>query len=92
MRKTVSLVLAICGTLLLLLLFATGRLIYTHVYSQDFSDIAETGPQSTITPSPRMTWRYRKPMTTRKPLIIQLLSEQTYTAYPHFLSSPARTS
>ena len=42
MRKTVSLVLAICGTLLLLLLFATGRLIYTHVYSQDFSDIAET--------------------------------------------------
>ena len=36
MRKTVSLVLAICGTLLLLLLFATGRLIYTHVYSQDF--------------------------------------------------------
>ncbi len=49
MRKTVSLVLAICGTLLLLLLFATGRLIYTHVYSQDFSDIAETGPQSTIT-------------------------------------------
>ena len=50
MRKTVSLVLAICGTLLLLLLFATGRLIYTHVYSQDFSDIAETGPQSTIHP------------------------------------------
>ena len=49
MRKTVSLMLAICGTLLLLLLFATGRLIYTHVYSQDFSDIAETGPQSTIT-------------------------------------------
>ena len=42
MRKTVSLVLAICGTLLLLLLFATGRLIYTHVYSQDFSDIAVT--------------------------------------------------
>ena len=26
MRKTVSLVLAICGTLLLLLLFATGRI------------------------------------------------------------------
>ena len=42
MRKTVSLVLAICGTLLLLLLFATGRLIYTHVYSQDFSDIRFT--------------------------------------------------
>ena len=64
MRKTVSLVLAICGTLLLLLLFATGRLIYTHVYSQDFSDIAETGPKTAI---------------------IQLLSEQTYTAYPHFI-------
>ena len=73
MRKTVSLMLAICGTLLLLLLFATGRLIYTHVYSQDFSDIAETGPQSTITDD------------NQKTAIIQLLSEQTYTAYPHFI-------
>ena len=70
MRKTVSLVLAICGTLLLLLLFATGRLIYTHVYSQDFSDIAETGPQTDDN---------------QKTAIIQLLSEQTYTAYPHFI-------
>ena len=70
MRKTVSLMLAICGTLLLLLLFATGRLIYTHVYSQDFSDIAETGPQTDDN---------------QKTAIIQLLSEQTYTAYPHFI-------
>ena len=84
MRKTVSLVLAICGTLLLLLLFATGRLIYTHVYSQDFSDIAETGPQSTIT----LTENDEEvPQTNdpQKPANIQLLREQTYTAYPHFI-------
>ena len=81
MRKTVSLVLAICGTLLLLLLFATGRLIYTHVYSQDFSDIAETGPQSTITLTENDV---EVPQTddNQKTAIIQLLSEQTYTAYP----------
>ena len=79
MRKTVSLVLAICGTLLLLLLFATGRLIYTHVYSQDFSDIAETGPQSTITLTENDV---EVPQTddNQKTAIIQLLSEQTYTA------------
>ena len=84
MRKTVSLVLAICGTLLLLLLFATGRLIYTHVYSQDFSDIAETGPQSTITLTENDV---EVPQTddNQKTAIIQLLSEQTYTAYPHFI-------
>lgn len=81
MRKTVSLMLAICGTLLLLLLFATGRLIYTHVYSQDFSDIAETGPQSTITLTENDV---EVPQTddNQKTAIIQLLSEQTYTAYP----------
>ena len=73
MRKTVSLMLAICGTLLLLLLFATGRLIYTHVYSQDFSDIAETGPQSTIT------------LTENDVEVPQTDDEQTYTAYPHFI-------
>ena len=84
MRKTVSLMLAICGTLLLLLLFATGRLIYTHVYSQDFSDIAETGPQSTITLTENDV---EVPQTddNQKTAIIQLLSEQTYTAYPHFI-------
>ena len=84
MRKTVSLVLAICRTLLLLLLFATGRLIYIHVYSQDFSDIAETGPQSTITLTEN---NVEVPQTddNQKTAIIQLLSEQTYTAYPHFI-------
>ena len=70
--------------LLLLLLFATGRLIYTHVYSQDFSDIAETGPQSTITLTENDV---EVPQTddNQKTAIIQLLSEQTYTAYPHFI-------
>ena len=87
MRKTVSLVLAICGTLLLLLLFATGRLIYTHVYSQDFSDIAETGPQSTIT----LTENDEEPTTTRKPLSYSF-SVSKPTPPIRTLSSPARTS
>ena len=89
MRKTVSLVLAICGTLLLLLLFATGRLIYT-TFTARTSDIAETGPQSTITLTENDV---EVPQTddNQKTAIIQLLSEQTYTAI-RTLSSPARTS
>ena len=90
MRKTVSLVLAICGTLLLLLLFATGRLIYTHVYSQDFSDIAETGPQSTITLTENDV-KYRKPTITRKPPSYSC-SVSRPTPPIRTLSSPARTS
>ena len=86
MRKTVSLVLAICGTLLLLLLFATGRLIYTHVYSQDFSDIAETGPQSTIT----LTENDME-VPTRKPLSYSCSASKP-TPPIRTLSSPARTS
>ena len=84
MRKTVSLMLAICGTLLLLLLFATGRLINTNVYSQDFSDIAEPGPQSTI-PLTENDVEVPQTADNQKTAIIQLLSEQTYTTYPHFI-------
>ena len=42
-RTLLNMAYALGSSLLLLLLFATRRLIYTHVYSQDFSDIAETG-------------------------------------------------
>ena len=63
-------------------------MIYTHVYSQDFSDIAETGPQSTITLTENDV---EVPQTddNQKTAIIQLLSEQTYTAYPHFIKRRA---
>ena len=85
MRKTVALVFAICGTLLLLLLFATGRLIYINVYHQDFSDIAETGPQAVITLTENDV-QVQQNGDAQKNAIIELLSRQTYTAYPHFIN------
>ncbi len=83
MRKTVSLVLAICGTLLLLLIFGLGRFVYIHTAHQSFSSIAETGPQTTIHLAENDT---EVPLNddNQKTAIIKLLSEQTYTPYPHF--------
>ena len=42
MRKFTALGFAICGTLLVVLLFIAGRMLYVHLYSQSFADIAET--------------------------------------------------
>lgn len=84
MRKNVSLILAICGTLLLLLILGFGRLIYIHTAQQPFSSIAETGPQTTIKLAENDT---EVPLNSEKQqaAIIDLLSQQTYTPYPHFI-------
>ncbi len=40
MRKSTALVFAVCGTLLLILLFIAGRTLYIKFYNQSFADIA----------------------------------------------------
>ena len=84
MRKTVSFVLAVCGTLLLLLLFGIGRLIYVNVAHQSFSDIAQTGPETTLILTENDT-EVPLPGDSQKAAIIELLSEQTYVPYPHLI-------
>ena len=46
MRKFTALGFAVCGTLLLILLFAGGRMLYIKLYSQSFADIAGEGTPS----------------------------------------------
>ena len=40
MRKITALGFAICGTLLLVLLFVAGRMLYIKFYDQSYQDIA----------------------------------------------------
>ena len=68
MRKMTALGFAICGTLLLVLLFVAGRMLYINLYSQSYADIAGTGTPTTLSVTENDT----------------ALSPVTDKQYPHF--------
>ncbi len=84
MRKFTALGFAICGTLLLILLFIAGRMLYIKFYDQSFSDIAGNGTVASLVVTENST----ELQTVTDPGQIQeftsLLGSYTYTQYPHF--------
>lgn len=84
MRKFTALGFAICGTLLLILLFITGRMLYIKFYDQPFADIAGSGTPSSVT----LTENSTEVQTVTDPAQIarytDLLASYTYVQYPHF--------
>ena len=84
MRKFTALGFAICGTLLLILLFIAGRMLYIKFYDQSFSDIAGNGTAASLVVTENST----ELQTVTDPGQIQeftsLLGSYTYTQYPHF--------
>ncbi len=84
MRKITALGFAICGTLLLILLFVAGRMLYIKFYDQSYQDIAGTGTPAALTIAENDT---ALPAVTDPEQIADftlLLSSYTYTQYPHF--------
>ena len=84
MRKFTALGFAICGTLLLILLFIAGRMLYIKFYDQSFSDIAGNDTVASLVVTENST----ELQTVTDPGQIQeftsLLGSYTYTQYPHF--------
>ena len=84
MRKFTALGFAICGTLLLILLFIAGRMLYIKFYDQSFSDIAGNGTVASLVVTENST----ELQTVTDPGQIQeftsLLGSYTYKQYPHF--------
>ena len=49
MRKSMALGFAICSTLLLILLFLAGRMLYIKFYHQSYADITDKTTQTVVT-------------------------------------------
>ena len=77
MRKSTALVFAVCGTLLLILLFIAGRTLYIKFYNQSFADIAGSTAPAVLTITENDT---ELPAVTAT----ALLGGYTYKQYPHF--------
>ncbi len=84
MRKMTALGFAICGTLLLVLLFVAGRMLYINLYSQSYADITGTGTPTTLSVTENDT--ALSPVTDPGQIsdFTALLSSYTYKQYPHF--------
>jgi len=89
MRKTTAFGFAVCGTLLLLLLFFTGRMIYIQFHVQTFEQIAgrtihhELALTENETPLPAVTKEEDINA------FLELLGGYQYTEYPHLLKPGA---
>ena len=84
MRKFTALGFAVCGTLLAILLFIAGRMLYIQFYHQSFADIAGGRTHETLALSENQT---ALPAVTDEEQIAQyvaLLDGCTYTPYPDF--------
>lgn len=86
MRKATAFGLAICSTLLVVLLFITGRMLYIKLYDQSFSDIAGKSAQTELLLSENDT---ALPAVTDEKQIAaftELLGGYTYVPYQKFFS------
>ena len=83
MRKFTALGFAICGTLLVVLLFIAGRMLYVHLYSQSFADIAETDTPAVLSITENSTALPDITDPGRISAFTELLDSYTYKPYPH---------
>ena len=84
MRKSMALGFAICSTLLLILLFIAGRMLYIKLYHQSYADITDKTTQTTITLTENQTVVQTVTDPAQLESITNLLKSYTYTQYPHF--------
>lgn len=84
MRKFTALGFAVCGTLLLILLFAGGRMLYIKLYSQSFADIAGEGTPSVLQLTENQTALPAVTDPQQIDAFTALLSGYTYKQYPKF--------
>ncbi len=89
MRKVTALGFAICGTLLLLLIYITGHMIYNKVHVQSFEDIAGMTIQHELQLKENDTPLEAAAEEERINAMLDLLKSYTYTEYPHFIKPSA---
>lgn len=85
MRKFTALGFAVCGTLLAVLLFIAGRMLYIQLYHQSLSDIAGGRTHETLALAENAT---ALPAVTGEEQVtpyLDLLGSYTYTPYPDFI-------
>lgn len=85
MRKSWALGLAICCTLLIVLLFVAGRMLYIKFDHESYADITDKTTQTSLI----LTENQTELATVTDPETVEsitaLLSSYTYTQYPHFI-------
>ncbi len=84
LRRFTALGFAICGTLLILLLYITGRMIFMKVHVQSFEDIAGRAIQHELTLAENQTPLESVTGEEQIAAYRELLGAYTYTEYQHF--------
>ena len=84
-RKSTALIAAICGTLVLLLLFFGGRMLFIQHHTESFDKlIAEDARTALVLRENGVDLRTLNTPEQTAP-VLTLLGGYTYTEYPHFL-------
>ena len=84
MRKSWALGLAVCCTLLVVLLFVAGRMLYIKFYHESYADITEKTTQTALVLTENQTELGTVTDPDTVDSIVALLQSYTYTQYPHF--------
>ncbi len=85
MRKITALGFAICGTLLVLLIYVTGHMIYNKVHIESFEDIAGLTIQHELKLKENDTVLESVKDEEKINAFLELLKVHTYTEYPNFI-------
>ncbi|MDO4269792.1 MAG: hypothetical protein Q4C72_02605 [Eubacteriales bacterium] len=84
MRKSTALGFALCGTLLVVLLFIAGRMLYINYHVQSFEKIAGREIQRTLVLTENETELQTVTDEGQITAYTELFGSYTYTEYPHF--------
>ena len=84
MRKSTALVAALCGTLIVILLFVAGRMLFIKFYKQSLDDIIETPKPAWVSLSENDTSLGKITDAEQVAAYTELLRSYTYVPYPHF--------
>lgn len=89
MRKTSALAFALCGTLLLLLLFVAGRTLYIKNYQQTLEQVAGKGVQDMLELSENGVSVATLTDRAQIDAILSMLGSYVYTEFPRFFRPSA---
>ena len=84
MKKSTGLLFALCGTLLFVLLFITGRMLFIKLHTQSLEQIAGRSIQHELVLTENDTVLPTVTDENAVSSFIDLLAAYTYTEYPHF--------
>lgn len=89
MRKSSALISALCGTFVIILLFAAGRMLFIKFYKQSFEDITDTASPQSISLSENDISLGTITDGEQLANYIDLLGSHTYVPYPHLIQPNA---